>query len=134
MFNEINCKKSQITNTVSREKTLKTIHQLSCFEGHSVCRMCVYRLINVYSIFNLKRFIVFLNCRTDYTDMTKGYSFIKGHTFYFDVYAHLHSLTQIIFVHWTYVHCHGACTVNVKNQMSAPCVLSAQTHFTFTFR
>ena len=36
MFTEINCKKSCKTNTVSWKKTLKTIHQLSCFVGHPV--------------------------------------------------------------------------------------------------
>ena len=33
----MNCKKSSISYTVSWKKTYKTIHQLSCFEGHPVC-------------------------------------------------------------------------------------------------
>ena len=40
MFTEINCKKSYKTNTGSWKKTLKTIHQLSCFVGHPVHQPC----------------------------------------------------------------------------------------------
>ena len=47
LFNEINCKKSEITNTVPWKTTLKTIHQLSCFLRHPVS-IVVFLLFECY--------------------------------------------------------------------------------------
>ena len=43
--NEINCKKSSITNTALWK--LKTIHQLSCFVGHPVFNLSIKMYISV---------------------------------------------------------------------------------------